>query len=200
MTQQDLLSRIVEQEETVKPVLFKPVQFRVVKKLCRNSKLTETEKRYARGSIRKKMRALQSLAAIREEDSLAAFLNTVGSYYITGFEALKHNGFGWYYSTKRVDVMNTKIEGTVKADDKTINFIRVKSISKSEFVIENKTGIRFATNEQIFRDNKLIKNRYLQRVWIQMLNRYQNLFVTDTNRYNKYLHKRITQNMSQFGV
>ena len=193
-----LISTIVENEDIFKPVLFKGVQFEVLRKLSQNAPLSETEKRYLRGNIRNRLNALEIISNQNREDDLANFLNKIGSYYITGFEALKHNGFGWYYSTKRIEIINTKIHGTMRFHNKTIQFIRAKSISKCNLTVDDNTGLVYAANEQILKDSIFMKNDYLKEVWIQMFNRYRNIFVRDSRKYKKYLSQE--EDVSLYGV
>ena len=195
---QNLIAKIVENEDAVKPTLFKPIQFEVIKKLYKKLNLTETEKRYLRGNIRNKMEAIQKLNLPEQKDDLANFLNSIGSYYITGFEALKHNGYGWYYDVKKVDVINTKVDGKLRIGKKTLNLIRVKSISKSKFISDN--NLNYATNEQILKDNRIIKNKYLEKTWLQMLHRYPKMFVKHITEYKKYLSNAEDVDLDRFGV
>ena len=193
---QEIITKIVENEDTLKPVLFKHAQFEVLRKLDNNKPLSENEKRYLRGNIRNKIEAIAKLTE-NKENELSGLLNSIGSYYITGFEALKLNGYGWYYTSKKIDVINTKIEGKIRMAGKTIAFIRIKSISKSRFNKIN--NINYATNEQIYKDNKIIKNAYLQKAWIQMINRYPKLFVKNIKKY-KDLIKTSTIDLNSYGV
>src|SRR3989338_10682471 len=132
-----LIRKLADSEETVVPALFKPGQFNIIKKMNEGKKLTDNEKRYLRGKMGKKLIALEKLESRQEtNESLSILLGSVGSYYITGLEALKHNGYGWYFEAKTIEVINTRIEGTVKITGHVFKFIRVKSMEKSEYLID----------------------------------------------------------------
>jgi len=193
---QILIRKLVELEDLVVPSLFKPVQFNILKKLNSRRKLTENEKRYLRGRMKAKLNILNRiLSANLKVESYVLFLNNLGSYYITGLEALKHNGFGWYFKTKIIEIINTKINGRINFSDKVLKFIRVKSIKNSGICIDKKTGLKYAKNEQIIKDMKIIKNKYAERVWKQMLSRYGKLFVK-----NKRLGKVKNIDYKKYGV
>ena len=125
--------------------------------------------------------------------------NRIKSYYITGLEALKHNGFGWYFNPKIVEVINTKIERRFVLGRKKIVFIKVKSIVGT--ISKDKvTGFWYASNEQVFKDTLLTKNKYAASVWKQMLSRYGSLFVKNPDRYkNLRVEQGITE-YSEYGV
>jgi len=186
---QELLDKIVYMEKEVVPTIFKPVQFRVIEKLKKGKKLTENEKRYLRGNIRKKLEVIEKLNF--EENNL--FLDSLDSYYITGLEALKHNGYGWYFDVKIVEVINTKIEGLMRVGSKTFKFIRVKSIGNSKFKIDN--GIKYAENEQILKDVRLTKNDYVNLVCEEMFARYGRMFLK-----NRKTPKSVKIDYSKYGV
>ena len=177
MISQQLLERAVRKEESVVPVLFKPVQFAVLKKMMEGKILNENEKRYLRGGIQKKMIAIQELTG---KDNYTGKLNTIlqslNQYYITGLEALRHNGYGWYYDSKIIEVINTSITGKIRIRGQTIQFIRLKSLRNTKIKDDKKNGLVYATNDQILKDVKHTKNKYTKKVWNQMLNRYGNLF------------------------
>ena len=122
------------------------------------------------------------------------------SYYITGLEALKHNGFGWYFKPKLIEVINTKIEGKIRISNKTLKLIRVKSIRNSKFSIDKKTGLKYAANEQIIKDMKIIKNEYAKNVWKQMLSRYGKFFVKNSDSFKSYLQKPQVIDYAKYGV
>src|SRR3989338_1063251 len=127
MANQQLVRKLAESEELVVPALFKPVQFNIIKKINAGKKLTENEKRYLRGKMRKKLIALENLESKQiPAESLNVILSSIGSYYITGLEALKHNGYGWYFEPKSIEVLNTRIEGTIRISGNIFKFIRVK--------------------------------------------------------------------------
>mgnify|MGYP001572781405 FL=1 len=178
MLSQQLLERIVRKEEMVVPVLFKPVQFKVLKKIMKKETLNENEKRYLRGGIQKKMNAVQE--CMREDSDhngkLRTILQSLGQYYITGLEALRHNGYGWYYKSKIIEVINTSITGSMRIRGLVIKFIRVKSFKKMKMKTDKKSGLVYAINEQILKDVTYTKNEYTRNVWNQMFNRYGSIF------------------------
>lgn len=200
MANQQLIRKLAESEELVVPSLFKPVQFNIIKKIDTSKKLTENEKRYLRGKMGKKIIALERLESKEAIDSLSIILNSIGSYYITGLEALKHNGYGWYFEPKSVEVINTRIEGSLKILGTMFKFIRVKSIEKSEYLIDKKTGLKYAANEQIFNDAKLTKNEYVKNVWVQMLSRYGKMFAKNYEKFKQLIPKEKIIDYSKFGV
>ena len=103
-------------------------------------------------------------------------LKNIGFYYITGQEALKHNGYGWYYESKLIEVINTKIEGVINFKEKKVRFIRIKSINYSKIITDKETGLKYATNEQILKDIMFTKNEYTKIAWMQMFKQYGNIF------------------------
>ena len=200
--EQKLIQELVRMEDLLVPTLFKPVQFNILKKLNAGKKLTENEKRYLRGKMKAKLGALAGFRAGRTEEasSYVMFLDSLGSYYITGLEALKHNGFGWYFKPKIIEVINTKIEGKASISDKTLKFIRVKSIKNSKLLIDKRTGLKYAANEQIIKDIKIIKNEYAESVWRQMLSRYGKLFIKDYDKFKSYAQKPRMIDYTKYGV
>jgi len=185
MASQQLIRKLADSEEKVVPTLFKPGQFSIIKKMNAGKKLTENEKRYLRGKMREKLIALEELESKETPSGSASILlNSIGSYYITGLEALRHNGYGWYFEAKAIEVINTRIEGTVRISGSIFKFIRVKSIENSKYSIDRKTGLKYAANEQIFNDAKLTKNEYVKNVWVQMLSRYGKMFAIMANSSN----------------
>src|SRR3989344_7018946 len=103
---QILIKRLVEIEDQIVPVLFKPVQFGILRKLNAGKKLTDNEKRYLRGKMKTKLNILMKFidGKNEEKEDYVPFLDSLVSYYITGLEALKHNGFGWYFKPKLIEV------------------------------------------------------------------------------------------------
>ena len=201
MANQQLIRKLADSEELVVPVLFKPVQFTIIKKMNTGKKLTENEKRYLRGNMRAKLIALEKLdTRDGTKESISILLNGIGSYYVTGLEALKHNGYGWYFEPKAIEVINTRIEGSLRISGTLFKFIRVKSMERSEFNIDEKTGITYAENEQIFKDAGLTKNEYVKHVWIQMLARYGKLFARNYEKFKQLLPKQKTIDYATFGV
>src|SRR3989344_1225520 len=124
MANQQLIRKLAESEELVVPTLFKPVQFNIIKKINEGKKLTENEKRYLRGKMGKKLNALEGIEGAHATDSIRTILDSIGSCYITGLEALRHNGYGWYYEAKTIEVINTRIEGTMRIAGNMFKFIR----------------------------------------------------------------------------
>ncbi len=178
MNPQQLIHRLVEEQELVVPTLFKPVQFRILHKLEQGQPLTDNEQRYRRGNLQQKLKVLQQLLISGPpEQELPLLLNFCGPYYITGLEALRHHGYGWFYETKVIEVINTKIAGKVTLLSKTIKFIRIKSLSKSKIIVDRETGLRYASSNQIFKDVAFTKNEYSKSVWMQMYRRYGVVFV-----------------------
>ena len=201
MASQQLIRKLADSEEKVVPTLFKPGQFSIIKKMNAGKKLTENEKRYLRGKMREKLIALEELESKETPSGSASILlNSIGSYYITGLEALRHNGYGWYFEAKAIEVINTRIEGTVRISGSIFKFIRVKSIENSKYSIDRKTGLKYAANEQIFNDAKLTKNEYVKNVWVQMLSRYGKLFARNYEKFRQLIPKQKRIDYAKFGV
>lgn len=201
MANQQLIRKLAEFEELVVPILFKPVQYNIIKKLNSGKNLNENEKRYLRGKMGKKLDVLEKLENKQTSaENLAIFLNSIGSYYITGLEALKHNGYGWYFEPKLIEVMNTRIKGTVRIARRAFKFIRVKSLESSVYVVDRETDLKFASNEQVFNDAKLTKNEYVKKLWIQMLSRYGKMFVKEHSKFKHLLPKEKIIDYKKFGV
>ena len=200
MVNHQLVKKLVNFEDAIVPTLFKPVQFNILKKLNEGKKLNDNEKRYLRGKMKEKLQLLEELESKEEAgNGINTFLNSVSSYYITGLEALKHNGYGWYFETKVIEVMNTKIEGKIRIENKTLKLIRVKSIENSRYIVD-KTGLKYATNEQIIKDISITKNEYAKSVWVQMLSRYKDIFIKNYNKFKSLIPKQITIDYEKFGV
>lgn len=197
MASQQLIRKLAESEEAVVPALFKPGQFNIIKKMNAGKKLTENEKRYLRGKMGKKLTALEGLES-KEEANESAMLDSIGSYYITGLEALRHNGYGWYFKAKVIEVINMRIEGNVRISGNIFKFIRVKSIENSKYAVDNKIGLKYADNEQIFNDAKLTKNEYVKKVWVQMLSRYGKMFAP--NKIKEFIPREKKIDYAKFGV
>ena len=201
MADQQLIKKLVNFEDIVVPTLFKPIQFNILKKLNLGKKLTDNEKRYLRGKMRKKLHLLGELESKgKTSNPLSVFLNSVSSYYITGLEALRHNGYGWYFQTKIIEVINTKIEGRIRIDGKMLNLIRVKSIESSEYIVDKNTGLKYAANEQILKDTGITKNEYAEKVWIQMLSRYKHIFTKHYSKFKSLIPKQRKIDYEKFGV
>ena len=191
---QKIIQNLVNKENLIVPTLFKPIQFKIIKKLSKGEKLNENEKRYLRGNIKKKLQIIEDLST-EKENKLISFLDNIDSYYITGLEALKYNGYGWYFKTKIIEIVNTKIQGRLMFSDKTLKLIRVKSITNSKITIDKKTGLKYATNEQIIKDVIITKNDYTKKVWENMSLRYKELFIKNHN-----IQKEKNINYSEYGV
>ncbi len=171
-------------------VFFKPVQLRVLRKLASGKELTDNEKRYLRGNLGRKLSALEELAGSASRESsdisgLARLLRGAGEYYITGWEALKHNGFGWYFDIRRLDVVSTRLDGSLRFGGRHIRFHRVRSAGKGSWVADGDTGLRYATNERLLRDAGMLGDAELVRAWWSMLERYGKLFVGRPGRFTK---------------
>jgi len=151
--------------------------------------------------MRDKLNMLAGFTSGREErmDDLM-FLDNLESYYITGLEALKYNGFGWYFKPKIIEIINTKIDGKVNISNKTLKFIRVKSIKNSKFSVDKKTRLKYAVNEQIIKDIKITKNEYTEKVWKQMISRYGKLFIKNYNKFKLYIQKPRVIDYAKYGV
>lgn len=201
MIDQRLIQSLVKEEDLVVPTLFKPVQFSIIKKLDAGMRLTDNEKRYLRGKMGRKINALQGLISIGPiQDGCSVLLNSIGSCYITGLEALRHNGYGWYFEPKVIEVINTKIQGKAALKGKTIKFIRVKSITNSKISIDKETGLKYAANEQILKDITFTKNEYARNVWRQMLERYSGIFVKGYNKLKMPAAETVKIDYSHYGV
>lgn len=192
---------LVHEENRVVPTLFKPVQFSIIKKLHAAKPLTENEKRYLRGKMREKLVLLQkALRTQHSEEELGILLGSIGSYYITGLEALKHNGYGWYYTPKIVEIITTKIEGKMTLGNQTLRFIRVKSIAKSKIIVDKKTGVRYATNEQVLKDIVHTRNTYTKSVWLNMYTQYKDIFAKGMKKIKEIIPEYKPIDYSQYGV
>ena len=201
MVNQQLISRLVNFENIVVPTLFKPIQFNILKKLNIGKKLNNNEKRYLRGNMKDKLHLLEELESKEETSNpINIFLNSVSSYYITGLEALKRNGYGWYFQPKVIEVINTKIEGRIRIENRMLKLIRVKSIENSKYTVDKKAGLKYATNEQIIKDVGITKNEYTKKIWIQMLSRYKKMFAKNYNKLKSLIPKQRIINYEKFGV
>jgi hypothetical protein len=170
-------------------MLFKPVQLRVLEKMSKNIELTQNEKRYLRGRLGMKLRLMERLAQAdrSHKDALDTVLGQLGVYYITGYEALKHNGFGWYFEPRRMEVMNTRLSGRLDIDGKAVIFHRLKAIGRHWWAADRETGRRYATNERILVDARRLGQGPLVRTWISMLERYKKAFVPNPGDYKELL-------------
>ncbi len=201
MTNTKVLQKILSMDESIINTVIKPKQLSLLRKLLYGQELTENEKRYLRGNLRKKLEFLEEFwEETLEIDEHQRLLNILDSYYITGLSALRYHGFGWYYIPKIIEIINTRIEGKIRLKNVTLKFYRVKTISQSDFIIDESTGLKYATNEQIILDTKYTKNNYTKLVWKNMLNRYWEHFVEDPNKFREYHYKKGTVDYSIFGV
>lgn len=182
-------SRILKLPRDEQGLLFKPVQLRVLEKLSRNAELTQNEKRYLRGRLGRKLRLVERLAQSgrRRKDAIDWVLEQVGDYYITGYEALKRNGFGWYFEPRKIEVMNTRLDGKLAIDGRLVVFCRLKTIGREWWTADKEIGRRYATNARILVDAKRFGQGHLVNTWISMLERYQNLFVPNPGKYKNIL-------------
>ena len=201
MTETKLLLKILSTDESLINTIIKPKQLSIIKKQVLGKKLTENEKRYLRGNLRRKLKVLEQFWSNTNNSSEhQQLLNLIDSYYITGLEALKYQGFGWYYEPKIIEIINTRLEGIIRLNSVTLKFHRVRSINNSKFVIDHLTGLKYATNEQIIFDVKYTKNQYIKQVWKNLLNRYGNLFAKNLKKFPEYLDENEIIDQSIFGV
>lgn len=185
----DIIERILALNHKDRGILFKPVQTVVLRKILSGKDLIENEKRYLRGNLRRKVEVIEKIATEEpygDDGELSEFLKTLEDYYITGFAALKHNGYGWYYDPKYIEVINTRLEGRIRLDGKMIVLKRVKSLGTDSWRTDPRTGLRYATNERILYDARRAKQTELVRIWISLFNRYEQMFVKDPSRYERF--------------
>lgn len=188
-------------DESIIDTIIKPKQLSLLRKLSLGQELTENEKRYLRGNLGKKLEFLEEFyEEIHDINEMEQLLNIIDSYYITGLFALRYHGFGWYYVPKTIEIINTRIEGKIRLKNVTLKFYRIKSIGQSDFVIDESTGLKYATNEQIIIDTKYTKNEYTKLVWKNMLNRYWKHFVKDPDKFREYHYQKEVIDYSMFGV
>jgi hypothetical protein len=201
MTNTKVIQKILEIDESITETMIKPKQLSLLKKLLYGQELTENEKRYLRGNLGKKLEFLEEFwEETYDIDEYQQLLNIIDSYYITGVWALRYNGFGWYYIPKIIEIINTRIEGKIRLKNVTLKFYRIKSIGKCDYVIDESTGLKYATNEQIISDTKYTKNNYTKLVWKNMLNRYWKQFVKKPNKFREYHYQKEAVDYSIFGV
>jgi len=198
-----LINRILSLDNRNLSSLFKPVQLEILKKIENGSSLTENEKRYLRGGLRKKLDSLQALTinVNTNFNNLATMLGLLGEYYITGYEALKQNGFGWYFESKRIFIMNTRLEGRLHVDGRAIVLKRVKSIGKHGWTTDKKSGLKYATNARIIKDALRFHQDDILKTCIDFLQRYGKMFVSRPEQYAHLLPKAlIIENPQDFRV
>jgi hypothetical protein len=111
----------------------------------------------------------------------------LGEYYITGYEALKHNGFGWYFEPRKTEVMNTRVDGSLVIDGKHVIFRRLKTIDRGWWTVDSETGRRYATNARILADAARLRQGHLIKTWTSMLGRYGKIFVPNPKKYQNIL-------------
>lgn len=177
---------------------LKPKQKMVLRKLISGEELDENEKRYLRGNIRKKIEMISSLIESVDDDPLREFTKGISSYYISGYEALKHNGFGWYFDTKRILIYNTRVEGKYRIPGKSIILKRVRSIRNREFKPDENTGIIYASNSQIMIDAISEGDLALVRECRSHAMRYGKMFIQDNEETNDVDQDEM--DLSRFGV
>ena len=161
-------------------ILFNPVQRQIIEKMGRGEEqaLSDNEKRYLRGKLGQKLTAIEQLLLTtgNSRDLRLPILDTLDSYYLTGFEALKHNGFGWFYEPKVIIVINTRLKGSVFHDGKRYRFVRVRSMRSRQWYLDETNSLRYATNAQLIKDARELKDEALERTWYSMYERYGILF------------------------
>ena len=185
MNNQLVISTIRKRQDSIN-VLFKPGQKKIIEKMENGIELNENEKRYLRGTLGRKLDEIALLMSSNANDGQKQlpFLSALGQdYYITGFEALKHNGYGWYYEPRTIHIINTRLKGSIEHLGKRIIFVRVKSLKGSSFWKDPGTRLRYATNEQILKDARHLKDNALERAWWSMFRRYPEIFVENAMDY-----------------
>ena len=195
--------QILSENVSALETLFKPVQRKIIDKLRSGAELNENEKRYLRGKLGQKLEAIHGLLEYRDEEihDGIPLLEGMTNYYITGFEALRYNGFGWFYGTRNIVIINTRIKGRMPHNGKGFVFIRVRSLKSRGIQMDELTGLRYATNEQIYYDAKRLGDTSLLSIWKSMLDRYGELFVKDSNRFkDNWKSDIINDNISYYGV
>jgi len=184
-----LSTRIFELPDDELGLLFKPVQLRVIEKISRGSILSPNEKRYLRGRLGKKLRLLDHLVrpTRAQTDPLSTVVGLLGEYYITGYAALKHNGYGWYFDPRRIEIVNTRLDGKLTVEGKPVIFKRVRNIGPNWWAADSDTGLKYATNERILTDAQRSGQTHLVRTWTSMLERYGKHFVKNPRMYQDLL-------------
>ena len=179
MANNELISKIVELGKDIVRPIFKDKQYDVLKKISFGTELTETEKRYLRGNIGKKLELLNILNLDQYNPRVrdySDFLKILRDYYITGLEALKNNGFGWDLKINIIEVINTNLNGEVEFSGKILKFIKVKSIKNADYIFNKSDSMKYATNEQIIKDIKITKNHLVRKKWTNHYLRYKTEF------------------------
>ena len=201
MTNTKLLQKLLSIEISLVNTIIKPKQLKLLRKQLFGQQLNDNEKRYLRGNLGNKLEFLERFwEEIQETNENQQLLNIIDTYYITGLEALKYHGFGWYYIPKIIEIINTRLEGKIRIKNVTLKFLRVKTIRNNNYLTDKSTGIKYATIEQIVLDTKYTKNEYTKLIWINMLNRYREQFIKKPNKYDNYLVTKESIDPSKFGV
>ncbi len=195
----ELIERILDLPESQLNALFKPKQQQVLRKARSGDELDNNEKRYLRGGIRAKVEMIESLIGGESTSPLQAFTIGLENYYISGYEALKHNGYGWYFNTKRILIYNTRMEGKFHIPGKLIIAKRVRSLRKRSYERDRKTGIIYADNGQILEDALSEGDDALVRECMSHIRRYGEMFI---NEHMRFLDAERTPNIDpvDFGV
>lgn len=168
-------------------LLFKPVQRLIIEKMASGKSLVENEKRYLRGRLGMKLRAIGHLAATEAESQFETMLRAMGEYYITGYAALRQNGFGWYFEPRGSEIVNTRIEGRLNLDGRPVLFRRVKSIDRKWWRLDRSSGKRYAANERILADALRYRQDALVSTLKGLLDRYGHLFVRNAKKWKARL-------------
>ncbi len=179
----DLVKNILGLPDENINVLFKPKQRDVLQRFLNGKSLDENQNRYLRGDIRKKIDTLSSLIGEENEDELRSFLSGVENYYITGYCALKHNGYGWYFDVKHIRVINTRLEGSFHISHGIVKLIRIRSIKNRSFSMDRSSGLKYATNDQVLKDAMEDDDKGLTMECMSHLKRYGDLFIKGHERY-----------------
>lgn len=179
----ELIERILNLPESQFNALFKPKQQLVLGKILSGGELDDNEKRYLRGDIRNKIDILTLLLDEDKRPALQNFTDGLENYYISGYEALKHNGYGWYFNTKRILIYNTRMEGTFHIPGKLIIAKRVKSLRNRGYKRDREKGIIYADNEQILKDARSEGDEALVRECMSHIRRYGEMFINEPKRF-----------------
>lgn len=184
-----LSTRIFELPDDELGLLFKPVQLRIIEKITQGSVLSSNEKRYLRGRLGKKLRLLDHLVrpARAQTDPFSTIVGLLGEYYITGYAALKHNGYGWYFDPRSIEIVNTRLDGKLTVEGKPVIFKRVRNIGPGWWAADSETRLKYATNERILIDARRSGQTHLVKTWTAMLERYGKLFVKNPRKYQNLL-------------
>lgn len=180
--------------------LFKPGQKEIIRKLNLGEQLTENEKRYLRGLLGRRIEAIEMLIGRSSGKNEIPPMQFLNDYYITGYEALKHNGYGWFFDTRTIHVINSRLKGSLDAWSKRIVFLKRRSLKGKDFYRDPDNGLFYATNEQILKDARAMKDRALERTWWAMYSRYPNTFVANGKEYRDIMPDLEPFDIGGFGV